>query len=268
MNERYGIKQSSRLDQSRPGNSLSQQPDGVARCTRYAFGPNKLHLCGPDLNQEVLAYIKEGISDEGLTNIIKRFETLYPYLQQIALANSIKDPFDPHVVEAYWIGNELLDTIPAKTYYRHLKDSLQIQKRSPSKQMDQLKDKLTQGALMHHSFHVLNVWRRTGHNGTNHTIDTFDKCIISWSQVKSIDGPIITTMRQPLTLKAGKLAMGPPRPFKFVRPLEASSTLDNIKTGDIVTIHWNSPCEIINKRQLINLKKYTKMSINLANQTI
>ena len=79
--------------------------DGIARCTRYAFGPNRLHLCGPDANKEVLAYLKEGVSDPGLENLLRRFSTLYPYLQHIAQANHIADPCDERVVEAYWIGN-------------------------------------------------------------------------------------------------------------------------------------------------------------------
>ena len=82
--------------------------DGVTRCTRYAFGPNRLHMCGPDMNREVLAYMNEGVTDTGLTNILKEFQALHPYLTKIAHTNQIKDPFDSRVVEAYWIGNELL----------------------------------------------------------------------------------------------------------------------------------------------------------------
>src|SRR5690606_26836571 len=33
------------------------------------------------------------------------------YLELIARANSISDPFDPRVVEAFWIGNSLLDQV-------------------------------------------------------------------------------------------------------------------------------------------------------------
>ena len=242
--------------------------DGVALCTRYAFGPNRLHLCGPDMNHEVLAYLKAGITDTGLTNIIAKFQTLYPYLQQIASANHIKDPFDHRVVEAYWLGNKLLDAIPAKTFYRHLTNPLHLPRQSSHKAMDRLKNKLAQGALMHHSFHVLNIWRRTGHHDIEHTLDSLDQCIISWGQVTAVAGPILTVTRQPLILHQNKLALGAPITQQIIRPFTATSTFDQIKDNDIISLHWNTPCEIISAYQLTNLKKYTNWSLKLANQTI
>ncbi|MFH1354420.1 MAG: DUF6390 family protein [bacterium] len=234
--------------------------DGVARCSRYSLGPNRLHLCGPDLNREVLSYINENISDDGLISILKQFKTLYPYLQQIAHANQIKDPFDPRVVEAYWIGNSLLDTITAKIYYRHLTDNVQVQKMSSSKQVDKLKDKLAQGALMHHSFHVLNIWRRTGHHDIEHTPDTIDKCCVTWGKILKVSGPTLIVSRQPI--------FGPPKKQKIIRQLEHASLLDDVKAGDYISIHWDTPCEIITPKQAANLTKYTRLSINLANQTL
>lgn len=240
--------------------------DSIARCTRYALGPNQLQLCGPDMSRQVLAYIEEDTSDDGLANILKNFQTLYPYLQQIARANRIKDPFDPRVVEAYWIGNQLLDTIPAKTYYRHLTNNLKIQKMSPVKQIDKLKDKLAQGALMHHSFHVLNIPRRTGYDNVEHTLDTLDKCCITWGKVLKVAGPTLTVSRQPITQKDNQLSLGPPHKQKITRHLEDTSLLDDVKVGDYVSIHWDTPCEIITPGQAANLTKYTNLSIDLFNQ--
>ncbi len=244
------------------------QLDGVARCARYAFGPNRLHLCGPDLNSEVMAYINAGASDEGLSNILQGFNTLFPYLQQIALNNHIRDPFDPRVVEAYWLGNSLLDTIPAKAYWQHLKENIRIKKTTPVHQIDQLKDKLSQGALMHHSFHVFNIWRRTGHDQSEHNLSSLDQCRISCGLIKQVDGPTLIVARQPLILQAGKLTLGPPETIKLYRRLENSSIMDNVQAGDLVSIHWNIPCEVITPKQRNNLIKYTNWSLKLANQTI
>ena len=85
--------------------------DGLARCSRYSFGPNRLHYCGPDKTREIYDYIKEGAGDAGLGLILKEFKTLYPYLRLIAEANNIRNHFDDRVVEAYWIGNELLENV-------------------------------------------------------------------------------------------------------------------------------------------------------------
>jgi hypothetical protein len=246
----------------------NQVRDGVTVCTRYAFGPNRLHLCGPDLNQEVLDYINAGTTDTGLANIIAKFHTLFPYLQQIAQANQISNPFDYRVVEAYWLGNNLLDAIPTRTFYRHITDHLRLPRQISPRSMDHLKQKLSQGALMHHSFHVLNIWRRTGHHDIDHTLSSLDQCIISWGQVTAVAGPILTVNRQPLILHQNKLALGAPLTQQIIRPFTANSTFDQIKVNDIISLHWNTPCDIISARQLANLKKYTALSINLANQTI
>src|SRR3989344_4408286 len=96
--------------------------DGIFRCSRYSFGPNRLHYCGPDANHEMKAYLKEGMSDGGLSLILKQFDTLSKYLRLIARSNNITDPFDDKVVEAYWIGNEFLDSIEKNALYRHLID--------------------------------------------------------------------------------------------------------------------------------------------------
>ena len=92
----------------------------LLRCSRYAFGPNRLHYCGPNASNQVYAYMNENIEDLGLRSILEKFKTLYPYLRHIAQANGIKDPFDPRVVEAYWVGNALLDTVPKKKFYHFL----------------------------------------------------------------------------------------------------------------------------------------------------
>ena len=46
------------------------------------------------------------------------FEGAWPYLQLIAAANRIDDPLDPRVVDAYWVGNGLLDKVGAASRSR------------------------------------------------------------------------------------------------------------------------------------------------------
>jgi len=225
-------------------------------------------MCGPDMSREVLAYIQANQSDQGLVNILQDFRTLYPYLLKIAQANKIKDPFDTRVVEAYWLGNNLLDTISAKTYFHHLLENTQIKKQSTSKAWEQLLDKIHQGARMHHSFHVFNVWQRTGHTGTIHTLRSMDQCRISWGKVIKLEGPHITVKRQPLIADGNKLKLSAEKNIKITRELEKNSIIDDLKIGDTISMHWGIPCEILDSRELKNLKKYSAWSLALANQTI
>lgn len=242
--------------------------DGVARCVRYAFGPNKLHLCGPDMNREVLAYMEAGTVDTGLTNILKKFKTLFPYLQQIAHANGLRDPFAPEVVEAYWIGNRLLENVGAKDYYRHLKEDIRLDKRAGSKRFDVLTEKIRRGGLMHHSFHVMNVWQQGKQNNDETDIDSIDKCRISWAKVLAVDGPFLQVSRRPLVWQENRLYLAQAKKERVYRQLEASGEMENVRAGDVITVHWGVPCEIINEEQLFNLVRYSKLSLDLANESL
>jgi hypothetical protein len=242
--------------------------DGVARCTRYAFGPNRLHMCGPDMNQEVLAYINEGATDQGLSNILKNFHTLYPYLTEIAHANNIKDPFNPRVVEAYWIGNDLLEGVSKQTFFIHLTDNLELKKKISEKSLSYLTHKIKGGARMHHSFHVFNVWRRTGHLDEMHTLESMDQCRVSSGKVLAVNGPVITVLRKPIVMENKKLILGDEKKENVIRELQDNSIIDDVKRGDTISMHWGVPCEVLTDEQHNNLIKYTTLSLTLANQTI
>lgn len=242
--------------------------NGILRCSRYAFGPNRLHYCGPDANVEIRSYINEGATDPGLEQLLAQFQTMFPYLRHIAEANGIRDPFDGRVVEAYWIGNELLENISRQKFYHHLIDDQKIKKRIGAKSFALVTEKIAQGAVPHHSFHVLDIWRRTGHLDRAHTLESMDECRISWGKVTAVGGPAITVLTEPLLYADGKLFLGAPTEKKLARRLEAEYDIEQIKPGDTVSIHWSVPCEVITERETAALRKYTLRHLALANQTL
>lgn len=242
--------------------------DGLLRCSRYAFGPNRLHYCGPDANGELLAHIQAGVSNPWLESLLKDFRTMYPYLRFIAEVNNISDAFDGRVVEAYWIGNNLLENIEKKKFYRHLLEAHQIKKKVGSKSFRFITDKITQGAAPHHSFHVLDIWKRTGHIEREHTLESMDACRVSWGEIKDIQGPIVTLETEPLIYKDGKLSLDQPIIKKVSRSLESPFDIEQLKIGDLVSLHWGVICETITSMQALSLKKYTLRHLVLANQTI
>ena len=156
---------------------------GLLLCARYAFAPNSLHYCGPDKIINLFAYTQEQMADRGLQEILTEFETLYPYLTFIAYENNIRDPFDRRVVEAYWLGNTLLHTISMNGFFRHFSDALHLKKKITKKDFELLVGKLPAGAIPHHTFHVLNIFTRTGHHAIKHTLETMDNCRIGWGKV-------------------------------------------------------------------------------------
>lgn len=242
--------------------------DGILRCSRYAFGPNRLHYCGPDANREILAYIQAGATDPGLQKLLSAFQTMYPYLRHIAEANGIDDPFDERVVEAYWLGNELLETIEKKKFYRHLLEGLALKKRLGGKSFARITEKIGQGAVPHHSFHVLDIWKRTGHLEREQTLESMDSCRISWGKVQEVDGPRVVVETEPLMYSDKKLYLGAPIQKEIRRRLESEPDIEQLRIGQIVSIHWGVPCEVITPRQARMLRRYTLRHIRLANLTL
>ncbi len=237
-------------------------------CSRYSFGPNRLHYCGPDANAELKSYITRNQTDGGLSVLLKKFETLYPYLCHIARANNIQDPFDTRVVEAYWIGNELLDHISKNDLHTFLIDGISTKKKMKSGEWRWLEEKISQGAMPHHSFHVLNVWQQTGHNDFLETVKRMDECRISSGTIISTNGPAVVVSTEPLIYMNGKLLLGPTITKTIYRSLESEYDIEQIKPGEIVSIHWSVPCEIISKEKAERLRKYTMQNIAFANQTL
>ena len=81
---------------------------GPLRFARYAYGPNVLGYCGPDAAEELRGFATSGRIEPRLRELAAAFEGAYPYLERIARANGLPDPLDPRVVEADWLGGELL----------------------------------------------------------------------------------------------------------------------------------------------------------------
>ena len=83
---------------------------------RYALPPNERGLCGPADNAALGGYALAGQAGPDLTWLASQFAGAWPYLQLIAAANGLADPLDTRVVEAYWVGNSLLDNVRVADY--------------------------------------------------------------------------------------------------------------------------------------------------------
>jgi len=238
--------------------------DGILRCSLYAFGPNRLHYCGPDSNRELLSYIEQGVVDGGLETLLKGFRTMYPYLELIARANGIADPFDDRVVEAYWIGNDLLDGVSKRRLYRHLEEGLDLKRKLDVGGFSAVADRIGLGAVPHHSFHVLSVWKRTGNVPVAHTLESLDACCVSWGDVIAVDGPKVEVMREPIVEGVGGLTLGKAEKTVVLRRPDCREDIDALKPGDIVTMHWSVPCEVITPTQAEALRRYTVRHLEMA----
>ena len=239
--------------------------DGIMQCSRYAFGPNRLHFCGPEANREIWDYVMDGYTDFGLQKLLQGFETLYPYLERIARSNHIEDPFDHRVVEAYWLGNPLLGAVDKRTLHEYFVDDLRLKDRLPLNKFRLLEARLGRGMLPNHNYHVINVPKRMGHQEMEATPTFMDSCRVSWGIVKEVSGPHITVEYEPLLRVKNKLVLGNKQDKKILRRLEADYDIEMLTPGQILTLHWDIPCEVITREQAEHLRRYTLESIRIAN---
>ncbi len=238
--------------------------DGRLLFARYAFMPNHLGYCGGNDNRTLLDYCVANQADEGLSELARQFQMAYPYLQFIARANGIADPLDPRVVEAYWLGNELLERVEMADFYRYLSEK--IGPRLPEKVKKYVVGKAPAGARPRHSFHVLEVSMRTGALGED--VTTLDRCRISWGRVAHVDGDMLTAHYQPLVLHNGKLTLGLPQERRVRYRVGGRGYLSGLQPGQMVSMHWDWACDLLTPQQAARLERETRRHLALANQTL
>jgi hypothetical protein len=237
---------------------------GPLRFIRYAFMPNRLRYCGSDDNSTLFDYGLEQVIDPGLDPLLRRFTGALPYLQLIAHSNGIADPFDERVVEAYWVGNSLLDRVEVRQLYDVLLE--RFGKQLTGRMRSWVLGKAPAGARPHHSFHVFDVHSRVGE--LEHSLETMDQCRVSSGRVRAVEGAEVIVERQPLLLQEGRLALGPPEPFRAARQVEGRGFVDGVQAGDWVALHWGWVCEVLPEEQQRRLARFTEHHLQLANETI
>jgi Family of unknown function (DUF6390) len=236
---------------------------GTLVAAQYGFAPNRLDLCGPQETRAILDYLADRASDRGLVEILKQFAGAYPYFSFIAASNGIPDPFDRRVVEAYWIGNELLNNVRMVDFYRHLED--RFQKRAPKKLFEAVLGQIPEGARPHHNFHVFAMPIRTGHVEVDHTVQTMDECRISWGTVKAVVGDDLAVERRPLVLRGDDLLLGEPVP-RMARWRFNGKAFLSARPGDVVAVHWGCACDRLTPAQLAHLERQTRFHLMPANR--
>jgi hypothetical protein len=226
--------------------------------------PNLLRYCGGDDNRTLFDYGVARVVDGGVTPLLQKFTGALPYLRLIARANGIADPFDDRVVEAYWLGNELLEHVEVCQLYEALAE--RVGRHLSGRARAWVLGKAPAGARPHHSFHVLDVHSRVGDLG--HSLRTMDQCRVSWGRVARVESAELVVLRQPLVLVDGKLALGPAREERVLRQVDGHGFADAVAPGDDVSLHWGWVCETITPTQRVTLARYSDYHLTIANQTL
>lgn len=238
---------------------------GTTRFVRYAFMPNRLRYCGGDDNRTIFQYAIADVKEPPLVAMLRKFTGALPYLSLIARGNGIADPFDERVVEAYWIGNGLLERVEARDLYASLR--ARYGRELPPAVMDRVSAKAPAGARPHHSFHVFDVWRQSERASAG-VLAMLDSCRVSWGSVVAVEGAELVVDRRPVRLRDGTLVLGEPQRERVTRMVEGSGFATGASVGDVVSIHWGWVCELLDERGRASLERYTLHHLRLANETI
>jgi len=225
---------------------------------RYACPPNERGLCGPADNAALRGYALAGQAGPGLVRLARGFAGAWPYLQLIAAANGIADPLDAAVVEAYWIGNGLLENVRVANYGAFLDERF---RRPAGGGWESIASAIPAGALPHHSFHVFGVYPWTGllrEGRAEPSLHVLDSCRIGWGRVAAVD-PLMVE-RRPLTWDGRVLGFGAPAPCQV-----APGLVTDLRPGEWVSLHWDCVCDRLTPPQLRSLRRYTARHLRLFN---
>jgi hypothetical protein len=167
------------------------------------------------------------------------------------------------VVEAYWLGNELLEGVEARALYDSLRARFARQMKAD--QLDMVLGKAPAGAHPHHSFHVLEVCTR---NGWPQALSFMDNCRISWGRVAMLNGATLVAEVRPLVIAGNNLALGAPGRRQIARQIDGRGFIDSVQLGDWIAIHWGWACQMLTLRQVANLERWTQHHLRIVNQTL
>ena len=248
--------------------SEERRKRGTLLHAKHAFVPNSLGYCGPDDRGSILEHLHDSTVTPSLVGKLRAFEAAYPFIQLIATCNG-KDVFDYPVPEAYWIGNDLLDNVPAENFYTFEHSKM------PNRDPEEVRRLFGRaGALARplHTFHVVSTFATSivadGPNLTNVATKkveaTVDNCRISWGEVKKVGRSTLVIERQPLKFDGGI--------FKLAKPVLTAVRFDRqiapfggVGPGDLVSTHWGFACEVLTSIQARNARKFTEADIKAVN---
>ncbi|MCX8189997.1 MAG: DUF6390 family protein [Candidatus Diapherotrites archaeon] len=230
--------------------------EALSRACKYALAPNKLGYCGKcDYSEIYISFLKNPKQEDvpKIEESLKSFRAMYSYLKLIAEYNNV-NPFSEKAIEAYWLGNSLLDNVPVEAVKSLIKnDFIEI----PLKQREMKADFLKKKVLLQHSFHVLYI------NFLNPRLKpiakNMDNCIVKYGKVLEIWKDKVKTKSMALSYNLGEIKV-----MEKVLSFENPYRYD-LKKGDLVSAHWGNIIEKIDKIGKSKIKESTFSNLALAN---
>lgn len=239
---------------------------GAQLFVRYAYPPNALGYCGPAESEAFFEYGTDHVTDGNLIDMARRFHGAWPYLQLISSGNGIEDPLDHRVVEAYWLGNGLLERLSATDIQDTVEKQFRPIARLPFSHVPQGIDA---GAVPHHNFHVFIVspWLTLLGEAKKraYAVSVMENCRIRWGTVVALDGDQAVIRSSPLVWDGKQLSLAEARHENARIARDGSAFLNDLVPGDVVSLHWDWVCDRLTRAEVQRLRQQTKRHLNIAN---
>jgi hypothetical protein len=238
------------------------------RAARYALYPHELGLCGPSGQKGKLheyLTLKGKVSDREARTLLDGFLAATAYLTLIAASNEIEDWLDPRVVDAYWIGNDLLNRVRSEDL-KELVLGFSDVGRMTRAVAEETAARVHYDHRPHHSFHVFVVGGITGkvEAGTA----GWELCRIGWGRVLGVDNDDATlaVLARSLRRNGGKVLPEMEMGERECAIRRDSQILPHVKVGDIVSFHWGRAVEVIDHEAARRLEYWTERTLRHCQQ--
>ncbi len=251
---------------------------GELAFARFAYPPSALGLCGPEGFGSLLesgSIVAEG--DTGgsesdarrgtVRELARGFEAAWPYLELIAAANEIADPLDESVVEAYWIGNHLLDSVAASALGDFLDRRLGLGVTPGAPPVGEV---VHPRASPHHNFHVFSVYPWVAllrSSRSPEPLRILEKCRIRWGQVAEVEKDQLRVLSQALCWTGTSLHLGLLRSETVAWRKEGYALEVAPIRGTWVAMHWDWACDLLERDQVGELRERTAFELAAVNDT-
>lgn len=238
---------------------------GVRLAASYSYLPNCLGFCGSQ-KKEDLEFMEDfmagKVGEAKIIPILKKLEAAFFYYQLIARKNRIKNPFAKKVVEAYWLGNGLLERVTRKDLVGMIeKDFVKPHLLSKKEALRRIK-LIPEGAKAQHSFHVFILGPIAGRIDMSE-LSLKDICRTGFGKVLEKEREHLIVDFQPIEKTGKKYVLGK---SKRLRIDWNKKILGRVKMGEWVSFHWGTAIQVLNKIQVGDIIKYTKNTLDLISK--
>jgi hypothetical protein len=233
--------------------------NALIKACKYSFITNKKNYCGSvNAFSEFRDFIQNPSQEK--TNRIQElffsFEALYPYLKLISNANNLS-PLDEETITAYWLGNELLEKVSLEETKKMILSDFAKSGLLPKSIALKKAEEIPLNSVPHHSFHVLYI--NFISRKVEPVLKNLDNCLISWGKIKEIKENSLVVNSIQLFFESNEFKLK-----EKIKEIDKGFVVEPEKNS-FVSVHWNFAVELIEKKQLQSLKKFTEKNINAVN---